>query len=122
MKVSSISELKKELQLLSAKELSELCVYIAKYKKDNKEYLDYLLFSAHDKEAFIKEVKEEIDLYFSSIDDRANLYYIKKSLRKILRLVNKYCKYVGDKALNAELHIYFCKKLKNSSIPFSKSQ
>ncbi len=122
MKVSSISELKKELQLLSAKDLSELCVYIAKYKKDNKEYLDYLLFSSHDKEAFIKEVKEEIDLLFSSIDNKANLYYIKKSLRKILRLINKYCKYIGNKALSAELHIYFCAKLKNSGIPFTKSQ
>ena len=35
MKVSSISELKKELHELPQKQLMELCLSLAKYKKDN---------------------------------------------------------------------------------------
>ena len=40
---------------------------------------------------------------------------------KILRIINKYIKYIGDKAIAAELHIYFCLKLKQSKIPIEKS-
>ena len=122
MKVSSISELKKELQELPQKQLVELCLNLAKYKKDNKEFLDYLLFQAHDKQSFIANVKTEIDDHFDELKTQANLYYVKKSLRKLLRIITKYCKYVGDKAAAAELHIYFCAKLKQSGIPFHKSQ
>ena len=122
MKVSSISELKKELHELPQKQLVELCLSLAKYKKDNKEFLDYLLFQAHDKPSFISAIKSEIDEHFDELKSQSNLYYVKKSLRKLLRLITKYCKYVGDKAAAAELHIYFCSKLKQSGIPYHKSQ
>jgi len=122
MKAASLNELKKELHQLSAKELVELCISLAKYKKDNKEFLGYLLFESHDKTAFVKEVKSEVDAHFLELKLQSNLYYIKKSLRKLLRILTKYCKYMGDKAVTAELHIYFCLKLKESGIPVHKSQ
>lgn len=122
MKAASLSELKKELNELPPKQLVELCITLAKYKKDNKELLDYLLFQAHDKANFILEVKKEMDEHFDELKSQSNLYYVKKSLRKLLRIINKYCKYVADKALAAELHIYFCEKLKLSKIPYKKSQ
>jgi hypothetical protein len=122
MKATSISELKKELHELPAKQLIELCLHLAKYKKDNKEFLDYLLFQAHDKPSFVSAVKNEIDEHFEELKMQANLYYVKKSLRKLLRLITKYCKYISDKALAADLHIYFCQKMKASGIPFHKSQ
>lgn len=122
MKAASISELKKELQELPSKQLAELCITLAKYKKDNKEFLDYLLFEAHDKPGFVSGVKKEIDEHFQELRQQSNLYYVKKSLRKVLRILNKYCKYINDKALAAELHIYFCTKLKFSGIPYHKSQ
>ncbi|MES2678993.1 MAG: hypothetical protein V4635_03870 [Bacteroidota bacterium] len=122
MKSASLSEVKKELQLLPVKDLVELCLALAKYKKDNKEYLAYLLFQSHDKTVFLSEVKEEIDLHFTEINPHTNLYYVKKSLRKLLRIISKFSKYLGDKALSAELYIYFCDKVKNSGIPFRKSQ
>lgn len=43
MQIASISEIKKELQTLHAAQLVDLCIKIAKYKKDNKEFLNYLL-------------------------------------------------------------------------------
>ena len=122
MKVSSISELKKELHELPQKQLMDLCLSLAKYKKDNKEFLDYLLFQAHDKQSFVATVKTEIDDYFEELKSQTNLYFVKKSLRKLLRLITKYCKYIGDKASATELHIYFCTKLKSSKIPYHKSQ
>ncbi len=122
MKASSISDLKKELHELPQKQLVELCLHLAKYKKDNKELLDYLLFHAHDKASFVNTVKTEIDEHFIELKTQANLYYIKKSLRKLLRIITKYCKYISDKALAADLHIYFCQKIKAFGIPYHKSQ
>ena len=122
MKAVSLNELKKELQEIPAKELVELCVTLAKYKKDNKEFLSYLLFEAHDKTSFINEVKTEIDEHMALLQSQPNLYFVKKGLRKLLRAITKYNKYINDKALSADLHIYFCSKLKQSGIPYHKSQ
>ena len=116
MKVSSISEVKKELHELSQKQLVDLCLSLAKYKKDNKEFLDYLLFQSHDKASFISAIKNEIDEHFEELKLQSNLYFVKKSLRKLLRLITKYCKYIGHKPSATELHIYFCIKLKKSRI------
>jgi hypothetical protein len=122
MKAASLNDLKKELIELPPKQLAELCIALAKYKKDNKEFLGYLLFESHDKANFVLEIKTEIDQHFSELRGQSNLYYVKKSLRKLLRIIAKYCKYIGDKAISAELHIYFLLKLKASGIPFRKSQ
>ncbi len=122
MKIATLNELKKELNELPQKQLVELCLNVAKYKKDNKEFLDYLLFEAHDKNNFIASVKIQIDQHFAELKKQTNLYYIKKSLRKLLRIITKYCKYIADKALAADLHIYFCKKFKGSGIAYHKSQ
>ena len=122
MKAAGLQEIKKELQALPPDELAELCLSLAKYKKDNKEYLGYLLFEAHNKKNLINDVKALIDEQMSALQTQPNLYYVKKGLRKLLRLINKYCKYVNDKTLTADLYIYFCSKLKNSSIPYHKSK
>lgn len=117
---ASISDIKKELQLLEPKQLAELCLQLAKYKKDNKEYLSYLLFHSHDKNTAVLLVKEEIDMLFTEIN-HVNLYIVKKSLRKILRFTNKHIKYIGTKEQEIELLVYFCKKIQLSHIPIQKS-
>lgn len=122
MKPATLNELKKELIELSPKQLADLCIALAKYKKDNKEFLGYLLFESHDKPTFVAEIKTEIDQHFSELRGQSNLYYVKKSLRKLLRIITKYCKYIGDKAISADLHIYFLIKMKESGIPYRKSQ
>ncbi len=117
---ASISDIKKELPLLDKKQLVELCLQLAKYKKDNKEYLSYLLFHAHDSSTAVVLVKEEIDILFSQIN-HVNLHVVKKSLRKILRFTNKHIKYIASKEHEIELLIYFCKKIKEFGIPIQKS-
>ncbi len=120
MKAASIHQLQKELIELEPKQVLELCVRLAKYKKENKELLTYLIFEAHDEKAYINGIKEEIDVLFSEIN-RSTSYLAKKSLRKILRLTNKFIKYSGSKQTEVELKIYFCTKIKASRIPIHTS-
>ncbi len=120
MKPASISQIQKELALLPPKRIVELCMRLAKYKKDNKEYLSYLLFEGQDEKAYVESVKSVIDEGFQNMN-RNTTYLIKKSLRKILRAVNKYIKYSDFKQTELELKIYFCSKVRTKRIPIDKS-
>jgi hypothetical protein len=107
MKASSLNEIKRELVELEPKALQDLCMRLAKYKKENKELLTYLLFEAHDEAGYVNSVKAEMDELFHTLPS-GNVYYIKKGLRKILRIVNKQIKYSGIKQTELELRLYFC--------------
>lgn len=101
--------------------LIDLCTRLARFKKENKELLTYLLFESHDEQAYIQSVKADVDLNFDDIRLGGNLYLIKKSLRKILRNVNKYIRFAGSKQVEVELLIHFLTKLKESGIKYEKS-
>ena len=120
MKSASINDIKKEIEIIPPTRLVEVTIRLAKFKKDNKELLNYLLFESHDELSFINKIKLTIDELFEEIND-SNLYFVKKTLRKILRIVNKNIKYSGIKQTEVELLIYFCFKLKDSEIPYQKS-
>ena len=121
MKPASPSQLQKELILLEQKQVIELCLRLAKYKKENKELLSYLLFDSINEEKFIEEVKAEMNELFETMNTDS-LYYIRKSVRKILRFTNKYIKYSGQTKTELELRIYFCSRFKASDIPITKSE
>jgi hypothetical protein len=120
MKPAALADLKKELSTLPPQAILDLCIRLAKYKKENKELLTYLLFDAYDPQDYIQNIKDEIDEKFSEIN-KNNIYFAGKGLRKILRFTNKYIKYTGSKKIEAELLIYFLSKLKNSGIAIHKS-
>ena len=120
MKASSISELKSELANIPGEELIELCIRLAKFKKENKELLTYLLFEAFDEQAYAENVKKEMLQQFEEINT-SSLYFVKKSLRKILRTLNKYIRYTGSAETEVKLLLYFCGTLKNSGIPVEKN-
>lgn len=120
MKAETIATIKKELKHKSTEELEGLCMRMAKYKVENKELLSFLLFHEENASGYILQVKDEMDLLFEGIN-MTNLYWAKKSIRKILRLVNKHIKYVSEKKAEIELLIYFCEKLKDSGISFQNS-
>lgn len=105
---------------MSATELTELCLRLAKYKKENKELLTYLMFEAHNEEGFIQSVKKEVDEQFGDIN-LSNLYYVKKTLRKILKNINKHIRYTGSSQVTVELLIYFCKSIQETGIPIQKN-
>lgn len=112
MKAVTVKQLKTELSHLSQSEIIELCLKLSKFKKENKELLTYHLFEASYEEGYIETVKLEIDEQFTLINTKT-YYFIKKSVRKILRMIKKYIRYSKKKETEIELLLYFCKKLKD---------
>lgn len=106
MKPESLNNIKKELKGLSVQELTEICLRMAKYKKENKELLNYLLFDASDPMAYADQIKAFLLEEFKTM--QRHYYYSTKSLRKILRLINRYAKYTSSKQVEIELLLWFC--------------
>lgn len=121
MEIASISNIKKELKHLPPEELQAIINRLAKYKKENKELLSYLLFEAYNEDEFIRQVKEEIDLQFLNLN-KTSFYLAKKTLRKVLRTTNKYIRFSGKKETEIELLLYFCKKMKASRLNYKSSR
>jgi len=120
MKASSIGEIKKELSNLSAKEMLEVCLRLAKYKTENKELISYLLFHAHDEENYITQVKEIMREQIAEMN-KSNAYLAKKTIRKVIRTCNKYIKYSKKTKTETELRIYFCQLLKQTGYNFKNN-
>jgi hypothetical protein len=53
MKAYTINEIKTELEQSNTKKLFSLCLKLAKFKKENKELLAFLLFESGDVPAYI---------------------------------------------------------------------
>jgi hypothetical protein len=120
MKTATVHELKQELQEVSHSRLLELCLRLARFKKENKELLTYLLFESHDEESYINSVKLVIDEGFDTLP-AGGAYIQKKSLRKVLRITNKYIRYTGSKQAEAALLLYFCSRMRGAGIDIEKS-
>ncbi len=100
-----LQDIKKELQHLSGPQLNDLCLRLARYKKENKELLAYLLFEASNDAAFMEKIKGEVGFMFSQLPSHS--YNAAKSIRKILRLISKYIKFIGSKPAEIELLLNF---------------
>lgn len=120
MKTASISDLKKELSERGNKDLLHLCLRMAKYKKENKELLTYLLFESEDEQRYREQVKAVMDEAFADMP-KAPLYQASKALRKILRQVNKYIRFSGDKQTEAELLLYFLNHFRKTGLKIQHS-
>jgi hypothetical protein len=116
MKAASLNEIRKELESLDQPLLQQLCISLARYKKENKELLSYLLFEAANEAAYIQDVKAEVDQLFNELP-KGNVYFIKKSIRKILRFLNRQIKYSAIPETELDLRIYFCLKMKSAGVP-----
>ncbi|MDD3526892.1 MAG: hypothetical protein PHX39_08070 [Bacteroidales bacterium] len=75
LKPANISQLKHALKSYSPEELMEFCLRMARFKKENKELLTYLLFDADDEPAYILLVKQEVDRQFTEINT-SSIYFI----------------------------------------------
>ena len=121
MKAVTVKELKEELSFRAPKELLELCLRLARFKKENKELLTYLLFESADEASYISGVKIDIDIQFDQIN-RKSYYLIKKSIRRILAGIRKFARYSQKKETEIDLLIYFCAKLKKFTPSMQKNQ
>ena len=107
IKQYSLQEIKKELQQLDGKQCAELCVRLARYKRDNKELLAYLMFEAQDDMAFAETIKQEMGLMIAQLPVQS--YNAAKTLRKVLKMVSKYAKFTASKQVEIELLLCFCR-------------
>jgi Zn finger protein HypA/HybF involved in hydrogenase expression len=120
MKHATLAEIKKELKSRDVNEIMQICLRLGRFKKDNKELLTYLLFDAQDEQAYIKSIQYEIDDMMEDINT-SHVYYAKKGLQKMLRNLNKYIRYSGNKQTELEVRLHFCKAVKKSGIAINKS-
>ena len=109
---ASLDDIKKELKELPPKKVLELTLRLARFKKENKELLSYLLFESHDEAGYIKTLEADMDEMFGAVDPNP-VSRAKKDYRKILRNINRQIKYIGSKSAAVELLLYFSMKLKN---------
>ncbi len=116
MITASLSELRRAVNNIPTGELPELCIRLARFKKENKELLSYLLFEADDEPEYIRKVKAEIDDNFNELN-RATPYMTKKGIRKILAFTNQHIRYSAQKRTEVELLIHFC-KIFRKEVPF----
>ena len=120
MKAATIQEIKQELLALPHTELAEITLRLARSKKENKELLTFLLFESHDISGYIESVKKEMEAGFLDINV-SHVYFAKKTIRKVLRITNKYIRFSGSKQAEAELLIHFCQLVKDSGIKIDKN-
>ncbi len=121
MKSASLAQIRKELKTLSREEVAELCEKLIKYKRDNKELLNYLLFESVDEDAYVKAIKEDVSEAFAATNTRG-FYLAKKSIRRALRIANKYIKYSDQPETELDVLLHFCEELKALDINFKRSK
>ena len=121
MKAASLAEIKKRLVRLEQGEMLEACLRLARFKRDNKELLTYLLFASEDEKAYLASLCAEIDEQFEAMN-KSTLYYSKKGIRKTIRWMEKFIRYSGNNETELEVRIHFCKTLQASKIPIKKSK
>jgi hypothetical protein len=121
MDIASIQDIKLELENLSLKEVRQLCLRLARFKKENKELLSYVLFESNHPDDFIRQIKDEIDQTFSDLP-KSNIYLTKKSLRKLIRTLSKYNRYMSSAEAEIQTSMYLLNALKTSAIPIRKYQ
>jgi hypothetical protein len=117
----ALTDVKRELTHLDKNTLVELCLKLTKFKRENKEYITYLIFNADDKNAFANKIKAEIDEQLALLKSKDSPYLIKKGLRKTLRIINKYIKIIGEKNIAIELLLYFCAQVKQHELLKSRN-
>jgi predicted PolB exonuclease-like 3'-5' exonuclease len=120
MKAASISEIKSSLKQMPQEDILEICLRLARFKKENKELLSFLLFEQDQLPVYLDAVKEEMDIDFAGMN-KSNVYLAKKTIRKVLRNTNKHIRYTQSAEAEIELLLHFCTSLKSFQSTFQKS-
>lgn len=115
MKAASLSELKKELAQLEHGELLDVCVRLARFKLESKELLTYLLLKADDEVGYASDLCDALD---EQLKTPGKIH--KKTLRKIVRWMDKSLRFSGDKETELQVRIHFCRRIKEKKISFGR--
>lgn len=119
MKAATLAEIKRELKTLEPEAIIAICLRLGRFKKDNKELLTYLLFEAHDESSYVRLLKEDVEEMMQEVNT-SNLYYAKKGLQKIVRLLNKSLRFSGNRQTEVEVRMHFCACMKEMGIDLKR--
>jgi hypothetical protein len=120
MKTASLKEIKIELENTPPEKLLELCLHLIKFKKENKELLTYLLFEEGNEGSYVASVKEVLNDLFDTVN-KTQLYFAKKTIRKIVRIANRYIKYSDSKTTEPDILIHVCEKINDLNLDLKKN-
>jgi len=116
----TLPQLQKELITRSPDEIAAIAMKLAKYKKENKEYLTYLLYGVADEKQYVEESKLKLDDLFYGIN-RKTTYTTKKGLQKVIRYLSKFIKASKLKQTELELRMHFCVNVRKQRIDLNSS-
>ena len=121
MKAASIKELRTALELLPEADLRHIVQRFARFRKENKELLTYLLFDGRNEEQYVADIKAHMDEEFANVHP-SNPYFAKKTIRKILRQANRFTNYSESDQTTVEVLLYFLEKMRELKINIKKTQ
>lgn len=111
MKPESLAEIKKEIKSINPQELVEICFKLAKFKKENKEFLHYLLYESGNPLNYAEKVKSALQPGFESLHQSS--YLKMKELRKHLRTITKHIRYTSSIEVEITLLTWFASMMVN---------
>ncbi|HSN62377.1 MAG TPA: hypothetical protein VLR49_15680 [Ferruginibacter sp.] len=120
MKAASVKEIKSALENIPPNQLMDICLRLIKFKKENKELATYILFDESDEAGYISSVKESLELLFEDVN-KTNLYFAKKTLRKIVRVANKFIRYSNEATTEVEVLLFVADRMQKLNLQMSKS-
>lgn len=112
METAPLKDLKNALQSLKREELLAVCLRLAKFKKENKELLTYLLFESENESNYVASIQGVMDGQFKNLTQKSP-FWIRKGIRKILATCKRYIRYTDHKESEIELLLYFCEQMRN---------
>jgi hypothetical protein len=121
MKTATSKQIKDELKQRPREELAGLLQRLLRFKKENKELVNYLLFYENDEYGFIQDVKQDMKEGFATVNV-SSFYLAKKTVRKVLRMMNKYIRHSGVETTKVELILYFCGLLKDMDMDITQNK
>ena len=110
MPTTSLSNIKKEIKHLNSNELYDLCLRLGRFKNENKALITYELFYKGDEIAYVEDIKEEL-LGHLAVINTDSYFYMKKTIRKVLKQIRLYARLSRQKTTEIELLIFFCEEL-----------
>jgi hypothetical protein len=120
MKTASVKEIKTELENTPSDVLLELCMRLTKFKKENKELLTYLLFEQGNEQSYVASINSLLDEIFETVN-KSQLYFAKKTIRKIIRTANRYIKYSSEKTTEPDVLLHVCKRINELGLDIKKN-
>jgi hypothetical protein len=120
MKTASLKEIKTELENTPPEKLLQLCLQLTKFKKENKELLTYLLFEEGNEQSYVSSIKEVLNELFNTVN-KTQLYFAKKTIRKIVRVANRYIKYSNCKTTEPDILIHVCEKINELNLDLKRN-